>query len=231
MRYLVLAIVSVLASVKAYADNFIVDKVYHPYVLPFEREAEWRLTSRQNDNGNILQQRFSYGHALSERVILKGYIVGARDEYDNFGTSSYEVEVRWMMTEQGQYWADSGLLFELEKQHNTNDWEFKTGLLNEKEFGRFSLTTNAVIVYEWGETVEDELEAQFKLKYRYRWIPEIQPAIEFYAAENYMGVGPGFMGIKRWDGQHQLKWELAFITGLNGDNKDHTLRMAMEYEF
>ena len=35
---------------QARADNFTVDKVYHPYVLPFEREFEWRLTSRQNDD-------------------------------------------------------------------------------------------------------------------------------------------------------------------------------------
>ena len=51
------------------ADNFVVDKVYHPYVLPFEREFEWRLTSRQNDEGNLLMQRISAGHALSERTI------------------------------------------------------------------------------------------------------------------------------------------------------------------
>ena len=29
----------------AYADGIVVDKVYHPYVLPFERELEWRLLS------------------------------------------------------------------------------------------------------------------------------------------------------------------------------------------
>ena len=69
------------------------------------------------------------------------------------------------------------------------------------------------------------------MKYRYRWIPEIQPAIEFYAAEDYVGAGPGFMGIKRFPASRQLKWEVAFITGFNGDNKDHTLRMALEYEF
>ena len=55
---------------QARADNFTVDKVYHPYVLPFEREFEWRLTSRQNDDGNVLMQRFSFGHALSEFLIF-----------------------------------------------------------------------------------------------------------------------------------------------------------------
>ncbi|MEG3767150.1 hypothetical protein [Alteromonas sp. 14N.309.X.WAT.G.H12] len=213
------------------ADNFIVDKVYHPYVLPFEREFEWRLTSRQNDEGNVLLQRFSFGHALSEYVVLEAYIVGSRDENDDFGVSGYELELRWMMTEQGKYWADWGTLFEIEKRPDSDDWEAKAGLLTEKEFGQYSLTTNVNIVYEWGQTVPNEWESEFKAKFRYRWIPELQPAVELYIAEDYIGIGPAFMGIKRFDRQEQLKWELGFITGLNGDSKDHTLRMSLEYEF
>jgi len=231
-RFLLTAIaLCAVFSSNGYADNFTVDKVYHPYVLPFEREFEWRLTSRQNDDGNVLMQRFSFGHALSEFMILETYLVGARDENQDFGLESYEVELRWMMTEQGRYWADWATLFELEKQHNTDDWAVKAGILTEKEFGQFSLTTNISLVYEWGQTVENEWESEFKAKFRYRWIPEVQPGLEVYVAEDFIGVGPAFMGIKRFDRQKQLKWELGFIAGLNGDSKDHTLRMSLEYEF
>ena len=233
MRRFLLTAIALCAvfSSNGYADNFTVDKVYHPYVLPFEREFEWRLTSRQNDDGNVLMQRFSFGHALSEFMILETDLVGARDENEDFGLESYEVELRWMMTEQGRYWADWATLFELEKQHNTDDWEVKAGILTEKEFGQFSLTTNVSLVYEWGQTVENEWESEFKAKFRYRWIPEVQPGLEVYVAEDFIGVGPAFMGIKRFDRQKQLKWELGFIAGLNGDSKDHTLRMSLEYEF
>lgn len=233
MRRFLLTAIALCAvfSSNGYADNFTVDKVYHPYVLPFEREFEWRLTSRQNDDGNVLMQRFSFGHALSEFMILETYLVGARDENEDFGLESYEVELRWMMTEQGRYWADWATLFELEKQHNTDDWEVKAGILTEKEFGQFSLTTNVSLVYEWGQTVENEWESEFKAKFRYRWIPEVQLGLEVYVAEDFIGVGPAFMGIKRFDRQKQLKWELGFIAGLNGDSKDHTLRMSLEYEF
>ncbi|MBR9897656.1 MAG: hypothetical protein VYA33_08330 [Pseudomonadota bacterium] len=233
MRRFLLTAIALCAvfSSNGYADNFTVDKVYHPYVLPFEREFEWRLTSRQNDDGNVLMQRFSFGHALSEFMILETYLVGARDENQDFGLESYEVELRWMMTEQGRYWADWATLFELEKQHNTDDWAVKAGILTEKEFGQFSLTTNISLVYEWGQTVENEWESEFKAKFRYRWIPEVQPGLEVYVAEDFIGVGPAFMGIKRFDRQKQLKWELGFIAGLNGDSKDHTLRMSLEYEF
>ena len=61
---LLIFIVFMAVCTSAQADNFTVDKVYQPYVLPFEREFEWRLTSRQNDNGNVLMQRFSFGHNL-----------------------------------------------------------------------------------------------------------------------------------------------------------------------
>ena len=208
-----------------------IDKVYHPYVMPMEREFEWRLTSRQSDKGNELFQRLAYGHALSEFVTVEAYLVGERDVSDNFGVASYEIETRWMLAEQGQYWLDTGLLFELEKAHEMDAWEFAIGLLNEKELGKTSLTTNLFVVHHFGSDNDESLSAEFRLKYRYRWRPEVQPAIEFYTSKAFTGIGPAFMGIIRLNGQQQIKWESAFITGLNGNSKDHSLRFAIEYEF
>jgi hypothetical protein len=136
-----------------------------------------------------------------------------------------------MLTDQGELWADWGLLFELEKQHKQDAYEFTSGLLFEKEFAQTSLTINALLVYEWGKDIQNEFETEFRLKYRYRYLPTLQPSIEIYTGEDFVGVGPGFMGVHRYAGQKQLKWELAFIAGLNGDSKDHTLRFALEYEF
>lgn len=208
-----------------------VDKVYHPYVLPFEREFEWRFSSQKNDDGNSLLQRIAYGQAISEYITIEAYLVGERDEKDNFGLHSYEVETRWMITDQGEYWADWGALFELEKGHERDRWEFTTGILGEKEFGRASVTINLLATQQWGKDTSNQTEAEFRLKYRYRWIPEIQPAIEIYSSKHFLGIGPAFMGVKRFTGQRQLKWELGFIAGLNGDTTDHTLRFALEMEF
>ena len=218
-------------SALSWADGIPVDKVYHPYVLANERELEWRLVSRQNDNGNVLAQRLAYGHAISEYLTIEGYVVGERDSTGDFGLQAYEIEARWMLTNQGELWADWGMLFELEKQHKKDTYEFTSGLLFEKEFTHTSLTINALLVYEWGKDIKNEFESEFRLKYRYRYSPAIQPSIEIYTGEDFVGIGPGFMGIHRYQGQKQLKWELAFIAGLNGDSKDHTLRFALEYEF
>jgi hypothetical protein len=136
-----------------------------------------------------------------------------------------------MLTEQGQYWADWGMLFEFEKEHNKDSWEVTSGLLFEKEIGRTSLSINAFLIFEWGNDIKNEIEMEFRAQYRYRWLPQFQPAIELYSGEDYVGIGPAFMGIQRFDRQKQLKWELAFITGLNGESKDHILRAAIEFEF
>jgi hypothetical protein len=222
---------AIIVSHVAVADGVVVDKVYHPYVLPNEREFEWRMLSHQNDAGNSLGQRIAYGQSLTENIMVEVYLVGERDSNDDFGLSAYEIETRWMITEQGEYWADWGMLLEVEKQHKRDIWEFTTGLLFEKEYGRNSLALNAFLIYETGGDIENEFETELRLQYRYRWMPQIQPAIEIYVGEDYTGIGPAFMGIQRFDGQKQLKWEMGFITGLNGDNKDHILRLAIEYEF
>lgn len=215
----------------SWADGIPVDKVYHPNILANERKFEWRLISRQNDNGNLLAQRLAYGQAISENIILEGYIVGERDEVGDFGLQAYELEARWMLSEQGEFWADWGALLEFEKQHADNTFELTTGLLFEKEYTHTSLTINALLVYEWGDNVRNELETEFRIQYRYRFTPAFQPAIEIYTGEGFVGIGPAFMGLHRYQGQKQLNWEMAFIAGLNGDSKDHTLRFALEYEF
>lgn len=231
--WLVLASLSLLLSYTStvYADGVVVDKVYHPYVLPNEREVEWRLFSHKDSHNNKLAQRFAYGQSLTDTIMLELYLVGERDINDDFSLTSYELEARWMLTEQGEYWADWGLLFEIEKEKQKKNWEVTSGILVEKEFGRTSLTFNAFIIYEWGNTIISEFETEFRLQYRYRYLEQFQPAIELYSGENYLGIGPAFMGIQRFDGQKQLKWELGLITGVDSRSKGHVLRVAIEYEF
>lgn len=214
-----------------HADGVVVDKVYHPYVTANEQEVEWRLFSHKESENNKLAQRFAYGQSLTDDVMLEFYLVGERDVNDDFSLTSYELEARWMLTEQGEYWADWGLLFEIEKVQRPNNWELTSGVLVEKEFGRTSLTLNAFIIYEWGNTIVSEFETEFSLQYRYRYLEQLQPAIELYSGENYLGIGPAFMGVQRFDGQKQLKWEVGFITGVDSQSKGHVLRMAIEYEF
>jgi hypothetical protein len=220
-----------LIPTQANADGIVVDKVYHPYVLPLEREFEWRLVSHQTDNGNLLAQRIGGGGAINDTMAVEGYFVGERDDNGDFGLESYEVELRWQLIEQGKLWADWGALFELEKMHNEDIYEATTGFLIEKEFGKTSLTMNAFLVYEWGKDIQNEWETQFRVQYRYRYLSAFQPSIELYAGEDFIGIGPGFIGLYRFEGQKQLKWEAGFISEISQAEKNHSFRLALEFEF
>ncbi len=229
-----LAFILLLLSGQALADGTVVDKVYHPYVQPLEREFEYRFAYQkqaEHPDNNAMAQKLGYGFSIAERMALEFYVIADRVSPEDYKLSGYEVELRWMLTEQGEYGADWGLLFELERQNNLDNYEFSSGLLMEKEFGPTSLTLNALAVYEWGQTLESEVEAEFRLQYRYRWLPQVQPAIEFYAGENYKGAGPSMMGVHKFSGLEQLKWEFAVIFAIDASTVNNTLRFALEYEF
>ncbi len=214
-----------------FADGIVVDKVYHPYVIANEKEFEWRLMSSQTDTINRLAQQFGLGYSIAENVAMEFYIIGERNELGDFTASAFELEARWMLTEQGQYAFDWGAIFELERNTSVNSIEASAGLAVEKEFEKTSLTINWFLIYEQGSQIDSEFETEFRVKYRYRYIPEIQPAIELYSGEDYFGIGPAIMGVHRIEGQRQIKWEAGFITELSNKGKDHTLRLSVEYEF
>ncbi|GAB2924243.1 hypothetical protein [Rheinheimera gaetbuli] len=221
-------------STTAMADGRVVDKVYHPYVQPLERNFEYRaLYQRQADhpNNNAMAQKLGYGFSIADDMALSWYILAERVMPDDYTVAGYEVELRWMLTEQGQYSWDWGLLFELEHQQQTDNNEFTTGLLVEKEFEHTSLTVNALLVYEWGANIEEEIEAEFRFQYRYRFLPALQPSLEIYAGEGFKGAGPGFMGVHKFSNTRQLKWEAAIVFAIDNDTIDRTLRFALEYEF
>lgn len=220
-----------LCSSLALADGIVVDKVYHPYVIANEREVEWRILSSQTDELNRLAQRLGVGYSITENMAIEAYIIGERDGTRDFDVSAFEIEARWMITEQGQYWADWGAVFEVERNTLTNSYETSLGIITEKEFEKTSLTLNLFLIFEKGANIDAEFETEFRAKYRYRYMAEIQPAIELYAGENYFGIGPAIMGVHRFKGQEQIKWEAGFITELSNSGKDHSFRLSIEYEF
>ena len=110
-------LLSLLTSATVLADGRVVDKVYHPYVQPLEREFEYRaLYQRQTDhpNNNAMAQKLGYGFSIADNMAVSLYLLAERVMPDDYTVSSYEAELRWMLTEQGQYSWDWGLLFELE---------------------------------------------------------------------------------------------------------------------
>ena len=230
-----LFIVLVLLAQRTAADGSVVDKVYHPYVEPLEWELEWRMTMEDEDplSGASRNQihRLGFGRAVSEFVFAELYLIGEQTDETSMSLEAYEFEVLWQMAEQGEFFLDYGLLFELEREHDLNVWEYSTSLLLEKEFGRYSATANIGLLYEWGADIDDELETTLALQARYRYSPRFEPALELYMGQDTKGLGPTIMGKERLGIMKALSWELGVIFGLESDTADYTLRAVLEYEF
>ena len=159
------------------------------------------------------------------------YFIGQRSADDSLELYAYEVEALWQLSEQGEYVVDYGLLFELEREQDEDIWEYATTLLLEKEFGRYSATANVGLIYEWGDDIENEWETSLALQGRYRYSPRLEPALELYAGQDTLGMGPVLSGMERLSHMQALRWEAGVILGLDSDTSDYTLRAVLEYEF
>ena len=231
---LLLSLVFVSLSSPLLADGIVIDKIYHPYVQPLEQELEIRLLQQNNQSGiadNTRMYRLAYGRSLSDRLFIEAYLVGQRSSSESLDLQSIEMEIKWQLTEQGEYWADWGVLAELSKGIGNNIYEASIGLIAEKEFGHWSGTTNFIIEQEWGSGIDDELESVFSLQTRYRYSQTLEPGIEFYAGQNSIGVGPVLMGQAKLAGPKNLKWEAGVIFGLDSKSPDTSVRLLFEYEF
>jgi len=103
------------------AGGSVIDKVYRPYVQPEEREIEFRSIIENNsdaDEGDERIYRLGYGQSFSDRWFGEVYLIGAENDDKGFRLEAYELEALWQMTEQGEFSADWGMLFELEKEHS-----------------------------------------------------------------------------------------------------------------
>jgi len=216
------------------ADGVVIDKIYHPYVQPNEQDLEFRAIFQDHQTSkpdNLQLYKLSYGRSIGERWFAEAYVVGKATDDKSLHVEAYEIEAKRQLTEQGEYWADWGLLFELERETNKDAWEFSTALLAEKEWGKWSGTANFYITGEWGSDIGNELETRLGLQLRYRYSRSFEPALEFYSGQDTRGLGPAILGgIKLPDGK-QFQWEAGYIFGLDNKSPDQTLRLLVEFEF
>jgi hypothetical protein len=231
---LVFALLCVCHQSDARADGSVIDKIYHPYVQPLEREIEFRAVAENNSQATVGDRRLyrlGYGQSLSERWLGEIYLIGVKNNDRGLMLDAYELETLWQITEQGEYFADWGLLVEAEKLRTRDSSEISTALLVEKEWRRWTGTMNLYGIYEFGADIANEFDTELALQARYRHTRALEPAVELYAAENTLGLGPVFTGSRRLGGGRQLYWEGGLILGLDSSTPDQTFKVLLEYEF
>jgi hypothetical protein len=219
----------------SHADGSSIDKVYHPYVEPLEWELEWRMI-QENESPATGQRRrqlhrVGLGKAVAETLFIEAYLIGEQASDTEFKLEAFELEALWQLSEQGEFFVDYGVLFELERDDRDDIWEYSTALLLEKEWGRFSTTANIAVGYEWGSDIDDEWESAVSLQARYRYSPRLEPALEVYLGSETTAMGPVLMGVERLGVQKALRWQLGVIFGMERETPDYTLRAVLEFEF
>jgi len=216
------------------ADGSSIDKVYHPYVQPEERELEFRSIIENNSDrpsGDKRVYRLGYGQSFSDYWFGEVYLIGTKNDDQGLRLEAYELEALWQITEQGEFFADWGMLFELEKKRSEDVLEFSTALLVETEWRRWTGTANLYGIYEFGDDIDNEFETVLALQARYRYSRGLEPAIELYMGQDTRGLGPVMMGSRPLGEARQLRWEVGLIFGLDSDTPDQTFRLLVEYEF
>jgi hypothetical protein len=223
---------ALLSSGTAVADGFVVSKIYDPYVQPLETEIEWRFVSQHDDDlPNLQLHSFGFGRSLSDRWAMEVYGIAAKGPGESFSINSYELEAKWQLTEQGEYALDWGLMFELERNTTSNAWELATQLLAVRDIGKTTITANVGVIYEWGETIQNELETTLRLQARYRWKESFEPSLEAHIGQDTTAIGPAVGGLVRIAAGKKLRWELGVFAGVSERSPDQILKANIEFEF
>lgn len=225
---------SLLLPVSARADGLVIDKVYHPSVDALEKELEVRSVFQDVQPGisNKAQiHQISLGTALNDSVFAEIYLIGGKDRARGYESEAWELELKWQLSEPGEYWADYGLIFEYEDEIRKDIQEVSAGFLAEKELGKFSATANLFVIREWGDDLAAEFETALGFQLRYRYKPEFEPSIEFYAGQDSRGIGPVLQGTVNTGVRKSLHWEAGLLFGHGDASPDRTWRFLLEYEF
>lgn len=212
-----------------------VDKVYHPYVQPLETEIEYRSVYQTDGNpleDGVARHRFAIGRAITDRVFIEGYLIGKETPLDDFRLDAWELETRVQLTEQGEFWADWGVLFELERERSDSITETSAVILMEKEISpSWIATVNFGTEYEFGSDIDNEWDFDLAAQLRYRFSERFEPSLEFYSDEFTSAAGPVFQGVERLGFARKMYWEIGVLFPLNNTTPDSTYRFLLEFEF
>ncbi len=220
------------------------DYVHTPAVEYGERELELRLgTATKSDEARQSAAALAFGYGATPWWFTEVYAKfecegGERTRFDAF-----EWENRFQLTEPGQYFADLGLLVEIERPRDRAEgYELRLGPLLQKDLGPVQANFNVLIErhYRAAEPQVTELGYQWQLKYR--WRPELEFGAQGFgevgkwndwapAHAQEHTIGPALFGKLHVAGRQVVKYDAALLFGASSAAADRTLRARIEYEF
>lgn len=226
--------ISVLVSLEAVASGITIGKIVTPYVQQLEKEIEYEWVLQDDDRAQFADQRkhrLGYGQSINDRWFLEAEIVALDLPGQEFDIAGYEFEAKYQISEQGEFSNDWGVLFEIERESDSEVWEFATTLLVLHEWKKWIGTANLTLAYEAGPSIDDELETELATQLRYRGNAWFEPGIEFFKSQGTNAAGPSISGKIRLRGGRKLFWSTAALFSFDSSKPDNVIRFNIEYEF
>lgn len=225
---LLLALLLALSSGAVSASGLDIERIYDPAVNALEREVELR-----NLTPTDATERWTlgYGGGLAERIALEGYVVVDTDNGERARVRGYEADLRWQLTETGEYPIDWGLLVETGYDRLEQRWEQGVSVLASHRAVRWTGTVNAGLAMSGKHPTSGQPELNLRGQWRYRWRPALEPGVEVHLTEDTRAIGPMIAGFSRVATRQRLKWEVAVLAGVVVATPDAILRTQLSWEY
>lgn len=245
----VVALATVMAGLSsmataAQADNY---RVYSPLVTSGESQLGAVVHYDQDNDSSAVdgsgELRVSAGHAFTD-----SWNATLRLHYKRDNNTSELASAEWsnvlQLTQEGKFWADFGLLAELQLPvHGSKPAVLKAGPLIEKTAGAFTSTLNLFVTREFGSNARHDTGFGYAARVRWNVNPYASPAIEAYGSPGWVDnfaapsdqrhqVGPALYGSAQLAGNSKLHYSAAILRGITqSGSPDWTFVGRLQYRF
>lgn len=222
------------------------DDVITPIVDEDEREFDFKAgsaTARDGSRGNAWSLGFGIG--VNRWWFTELYALWHRDDGgERHGFEAWEWENKLQLVETGRYPVDVGLLLEVERARDRSEgYELRWGPLLQVELGsRMLANLNLLLEKHVHATEGTPAELGYQWQLIHRWQQQLEWGVQGFgevgpyrhwepSSEQTHIAGPALFGRLRVGERQAIKYNAAWLWGLNHHSPRRTLRVQAEYEF
>jgi len=219
-------------------------QVFYPAVTQGEFEVETRTfgtTDRDPTRGGERNVTSEIGYGVTDFWFAEVENEFDKGPQDKWRYHALGFENIFQLTEQGEYWLDTGFFaeYEIGMVRGASD-NFMFGPLLQKQIGRLLLTANLLVAADIGGEAPQDPQFNYALEGKYLLSSYFQPGFQVFGAP---GAFSGFSRYSQQDnragpvlfgevhtGRGKIKYEAGYLLGLTHDSPSGTLKLALEYE-
>jgi hypothetical protein len=227
------------------------DYIQVPGVEQGEREIDfkagtWQL--RGDEPARQSRASLGFGWGGTPWWFTEAYVKYDKTSPGRFRYDAFEWENKFQLTEPNQYFADLGLLVEIEvpRARKVEGYEFKAGPLVQWDTGAVRWNANVFLQRVFrGEADPDQprhTELSYQLQAKYTIRRELEAGVQALGElgpwnhwephdEQQHRIGPALFGKVKLDGRQAIRWNAAYLFPATRGTPKNSFRLQAEYEF